>query len=124
MATDPGGGQPLTCPVSAVRQLPWCTRLPVLDLVRVIRESAGMSSATVDPRWRVTVPPDVRAALGLAPGDDVVFTVADDGQATVVSRRSLIDALRGAGRGAGAVDDLLAVRRAESAREAAGGDGA
>ncbi|WP_092867413.1 AbrB/MazE/SpoVT family DNA-binding domain-containing protein [Quadrisphaera sp. DSM 44207] len=76
-----------------------------------------MSHAQVDGRWRLTVPPDVRAALRLAPGEDVVFTLDDRGGARLVSRRALIAELRGSGGEPGAVDELIARRREEAARE-------
>ncbi len=73
----------------------------------------------VDKRGRVTIPPEVRAALDVRPGDDLVVTVAD-GKAILQSRRALIERLKGswaADDGRSAVDELIAERRAEAAVE-------
>ena len=58
------------------------------------KESA-MSEATVTSKGQVTIPADIRKALGLGAGERVVFTRLDDGTTIMRAKtRSIID-LRG-----------------------------
>ena len=79
----------------------------------------------VDPKGRVTIPKDVRAALGAAKGGKVTFIV-EDGEIRVVNAalhalRCLQARLNGAAEQAGltdeqAVSDRVAAFRKEDAR--------
>ena len=54
-----------------------------------------MSEATVTSKGQVTIPADIRKALGLGVGERVVFTRLDDGTAVMRAKtRSIMD-LRG-----------------------------
>lgn len=51
-----------------------------------------MSEATVTSKGQVTIPADIRQALGLAMGDLVVFTLLEDGTTVMrAKKRSLLD---------------------------------
>jgi len=51
-----------------------------------------MSEATVTSKGQITIPADVRKALGLTPGERVVFTRLDDGTTLMRSKtRSILD---------------------------------
>ncbi|MDQ3152194.1 MAG: AbrB/MazE/SpoVT family DNA-binding domain-containing protein [Actinomycetota bacterium] len=79
-------------------------------------------SATAD--GRVTIPSQVRRAAGIEPGQTLVVYV-DAGRVVLEERGHLlarvqdevVEADRVAGRTGSAVDELLAERRAEAARE-------
>ena len=70
------------------------------------------------PTWPKPRPPRVRAALGVAEGDRLLFTV-EDGRVSVQSLRDFTRTIQAkyAGMLAGAVDELIAERRAEAERE-------
>lgn len=54
-----------------------------------------MSEATVTSKGQVTIPVDIRRALGLGAGERVVFTCLDDGTTIMRAKtRSIMD-LRG-----------------------------
>jgi AbrB family looped-hinge helix DNA binding protein len=73
---------------------------------------------------RVVIPAEIRRALGLREGDAVVWELRD-GEAVLVSRRARLRAAQAliathcgdAARAGSAVDELIAERRAEAARE-------
>lgn len=51
-----------------------------------------MSEATVTSKGQVTIPADIRKALGIAAGERVVFTQLDDGTTLMrVKRRSILE---------------------------------
>lgn len=50
-----------------------------------------MPVATLTTKGQITLPRDVRSALGLAPGDNVDFVAADDGFKLVPLRRDIRD---------------------------------
>jgi antitoxin PrlF len=51
-----------------------------------------MSEATITSKGQVTIPADIRKALGLAAGERVVFTQLDDGTTLMrAKRRSILD---------------------------------
>jgi antitoxin PrlF len=52
-----------------------------------------MSTFRVSSRWQVTIPADVRRALEIEPGDDVVFelTSRHSAELRVIERRKLSD---------------------------------
>jgi AbrB family looped-hinge helix DNA binding protein len=81
------------------------------------------SSATVrvGPQGRLVIPAELRAALGIEPGDTLVAR-AEDGQLVLERRAQVLGRLRAElrGRRAGsAVDELIAERREEARREEA-----
>ena len=51
-----------------------------------------MSEATITSKGQVTIPADIRRALGLTAGERVVFTQLDDGTTLMrAKKRSLLD---------------------------------
>ena len=51
-----------------------------------------MAYATVSSKGQITIPADIRQALGLAMGDVVVFTLLEDGTTVMrAKKRSLLD---------------------------------
>ena len=51
-----------------------------------------MSEATVTSKGQVTIPADIRKALGLTAGERVVFTQLDDGTTVMrTKKRSILD---------------------------------
>ena len=51
-----------------------------------------MSEATITNKGQVTIPADIRKALGLTAGERVVFTQFDDGTTLMrTKRRSILD---------------------------------
>lgn len=79
-------------------------------------------TVVLDKRGRLVIPAGLRASLGLSTGDVLVLTDRGDGTVLLASRRALAALYRGAfpqpGRPS-AVDELIAERRAEAARESA-----
>lgn len=69
----------------------------------------------VGPKGQVVIPKPLRDALGLRPGDGVVF--AQDGDAVTVRREAAVRPLLGRFRDAGLVADLEADRAAAAQRE-------
>lgn len=79
----------------------------------------------VDSAGRLVVPARFRAALGIRSGESVLLTLESDGL-TLTTREAALAAAVGRAQGlarkygggrAGEVDDFLAERRAEAARE-------
>ena len=88
----------------------------------MVREVASATyEARVDPNGRIVLPAAVRRLLGVAPGDQVVLHMEQDG----VRVSSIAAAVRNAQAvvrrhvrpGTRLVDDLLAWRRSEVGRE-------
>ena len=51
-----------------------------------------MAEATITSKGQVTIPADIRQALGLAMGDLVVFTLLEDGTTVMrAKKRSLLE---------------------------------
>jgi AbrB family looped-hinge helix DNA binding protein len=77
-------------------------------------------TATVDERGRLVVPSAWRAALGLRPGDSVLLET-DGHEIRVVNARreraAVAARLRGSVTGGESVDELLAARRVDAARD-------
>jgi len=78
---------------------------------------------TVGDRGRIVLPSAVRSQLGLTPGTPMLLSTEADGSLRLRPYRSVADQTRGlladlAPAGESMVDDLLADRRAEAAREA------
>lgn len=76
----------------------------------------------VGDRGRVVLPSDVRSALGLKPGSRMLLSTEKDGSLRLRPYRSVADQGRGmlaslAPIGDSMVDELLAERRREAARE-------
>jgi AbrB family looped-hinge helix DNA binding protein len=76
----------------------------------------------VGDRGRVVLPSDVRSELGLEPGTQMLLSTEEDGSLRLRPYRSVADQGRGmlaelAPAGASTVDELLAERRREAARE-------
>lgn len=75
-----------------------------------------MSEATITSKGQVTIPSDIRKALGLTAGERVVFTQLDDGTTVMRTKtRSILD-LKGMlkptrGRRKVAVEDMRVGRR-------------
>ena len=79
------------------------------------KESA-MSEATVTSKGQVTIPADIRKALGLGAGERVVFTRLDDGTTIMRAKTRSIIELEGLLKGAAkkrkvSVDDMNIGRR-------------
>ncbi len=81
----------------------------------------GVIAVKVDPSGRVVIPKDLRDALGIPQGGELQLTVVD-GELRGLTRVAAIRQLQAkyAARPApgSAVDDLIAWRRAEAARDA------
>jgi antitoxin PrlF len=54
-----------------------------------------MSEATLTSKGQITIPADVRKAMGLAAGERVVFTVLDDGTTIMRAKTRSILELKG-----------------------------
>lgn len=54
-----------------------------------------MPSATMTSKGQITVPKDVRTALGVGPGDRLAFRIATDGTVTVEAETVDLRSLRG-----------------------------
>lgn len=69
----------------------------------------------VTSKGQVTIPQDVRRRLGIAPGSEVEFEVADDGIRLVRRRESdgaaLVAAMRGRAGRAMSTDEIMALAR-------------
>lgn len=88
-------------------------------------EDTHPAALTASRDGRVTIPAQMRRAAGLEPGSRLVLYV-EDGRVVIEERdhlleriqREAIDAANEAGLPGSAVDELIADRRAEAAREA------
>ena len=84
---------------------------------------SGESETTVTPQGRVTIPAALRREAGIEVGDTVIVHV-EDGRVVVETRTQLAERTRRdvtrAGVRTSVVDELLAERRAEAARDQAG----
>lgn len=54
-----------------------------------------MVTATVNSKGQITIPVQVRAALGLQPGDEVEFVNLDNGQFAMVAATYSVERLKG-----------------------------
>jgi antitoxin PrlF len=54
-----------------------------------------MPAATLTSKGQITVPKDVREALGVRPGDRLAFRIQDDGTVTVEAETVDLRSLRG-----------------------------
>ncbi|MBF0462860.1 MAG: AbrB/MazE/SpoVT family DNA-binding domain-containing protein [Magnetococcales bacterium] len=75
-------------------------------------------ATTVTRKWQITIPKPVRAGLGLAPGDAVLFEWAPDGRVVLckaVTDRpaSRFDSLRGCAGPGLSTDAIMALTRGE-----------
>ncbi|MBM3934632.1 MAG: AbrB/MazE/SpoVT family DNA-binding domain-containing protein [SAR202 cluster bacterium] len=77
---------------------------------------------TVSDGGRIVIPSDIRKAMGIVPGTEVILLLQEDGELRVMARERAIrwtqDMVKKYDRGAGSpVDELIKEREAESARE-------
>ncbi len=75
---------------------------------------ATLTEMRVTQKGQVTIPLEVRRALGIEPGSDVDFEVDGHGARLVVDRERAadeIDRMRGAGEGVMTTDEILALTR-------------
>ena len=54
-----------------------------------------MATATVNSKGQITIPVQVRAALGLQPGDEVEFVTLESGQFAMVAAMYSVERLKG-----------------------------
>lgn len=88
----------------------------------MVREEPAVYSVDVAARGRLVIPAAARRRLGLKEGDRVILTVEPDGSARLRPAADAVRALRGLYRDLAPrrslVDELLAERRRDAAREA------
>jgi AbrB family looped-hinge helix DNA binding protein len=81
------------------------------------------SETTVTPQGRVTIPASLRREVGIEVGDTVIVHI-EDGRVVVETRDQLTARTRRdvarAATGGSVVDELIADRRADAARDQAG----
>ena len=68
----------------------------------------------VTQKGQVTIPLEVRRALGIQPGSDVEFELDDQGARLLLDRHRVtaeIGRMRGAGRGEMSTEEILALTR-------------
>jgi len=65
-----------------------------LTIIHNVRRP-GMSEATITSKGQVTIPAEIRKAMGLKPGERVVFTQLDDGTTVFRAKTRSIVELRG-----------------------------
>jgi antitoxin PrlF len=68
----------------------------------------------VTQKGQVTIPLEVRRALGIQPGSDVAFELDDQGARLLLDRDRVaaeIGRMRGAGRGEMSTEEILALTR-------------
>jgi AbrB family looped-hinge helix DNA binding protein len=88
----------------------------------ILNMSHAERTIVVGDRGRVVLPADLRTRLGLKPGMPLLVSAEEDGSVRLRPYRSVADGNRGllsglAAPGTSLVDDLVAERRAEAARE-------
>jgi len=94
--------------------------------MEMLSEDTPRAELSATPDGRLTIPVQVRRAAGITPGQTLVVYV-DDGRVVLEERGHLLTRLQdeaiaaasAAGHTDNAVDDLLADRRAEAARDRA-----
>jgi antitoxin PrlF len=57
-----------------------------------------MAAATITSKGQLTVPKEVRTALGVGPGDRLAFRIHEDGVVTVEPEKLDLQSLRGSNR--------------------------
>ena len=87
-------------------------------------EPAARTQLRIGDGGRVVIPAGMRAALGVKPGDTLVARVVD-GELSLMSQKAAVRRAQKLVRrfvpeGVSLVDELIAERRAEAAREAQG----
>jgi len=78
-----------------------------------------MSAATITSKGQITIPKDIRAKLGLEPGDKVNFLVDDEGVVSFVPMTTDVTALKGIiakPDKAVSIDDMKATVKARAAK--------
>src|SRR2546428_3385806 len=85
------------------------------------RSARSVRAIVMGPRGRVVLPASMRRMLRLEPGDQLVVEVEDDHSVRLTPRRVLAERDRGVfadlKTAESLVDELIAERRAEAARE-------
>jgi bifunctional DNA-binding transcriptional regulator/antitoxin component of YhaV-PrlF toxin-antitoxin module len=97
--------------------------------MEMLSEDAPRAELSATPDGRLTIPVQVRRAAGITPGQTLVVYV-DDGRVVLEERGHLLARLQdeaiaaasATGQTGSAVDDLLADRRAEAARDRVDGE--
>jgi AbrB family looped-hinge helix DNA binding protein len=90
--------------------------------MEMLRDEAPRAELSATPDGRLTIPAQVRRAAGITPGQTLVVYV-DNGRVVLEERGHLLARLQdeaiaaAAGHAGSAVDELLADRRAEAARD-------
>ena len=71
-----------------------------------------MAIATLNAKGQITIPVQIRAALGLRPGDEVEFVDLENGRFAIVAATYSVERLKGMIRkpkAIGSIDDMNAV---------------
>jgi AbrB family looped-hinge helix DNA binding protein len=87
----------------------------LLTIYQIVRRSA-MSEAAMTSKGQVTIPADIRKALGLVAGERVVFTQLDDGTTVMRAKTRSMGEIKGMLKSAGnkrkvSLDDMRISRR-------------
>ena len=90
-------------------------------MIYAMAHDTKISWTRIDPQGRVVIPAEVRRRMGIEPGASIAF-VEEDGQLGLMTvtqgiRRAQAIARRHIKPGKSLVDELIAERRAEAARE-------
>lgn len=91
--------------------------------VKRVRQAGQRAKTKMDTGGRIIIPSHLRHALGLAPGDTVVLHLEEEGETLrLVPLKTAIRRFQDAVRqlvpeGVNLVDEFIAERRAEAARE-------
>jgi AbrB family looped-hinge helix DNA binding protein len=78
--------------------------------------------ARINKQGRLVIPAECRAAIGLKPGEEVLIEPVGEGELRLLTKRQAIRkareiVARRVPNGAGLVDEFIAERREEAARE-------
>jgi antitoxin PrlF len=76
----------------------------------IICKEPHMSEATVTSKGQVTIPADIRKAMGLAAGERVIFTQLEDGTIVFRAKRRSILELKGLLKTAGPRKRPIAIK--------------
>jgi antitoxin PrlF len=105
---------PRTAPFSPRRPTSWSSSFPILrPVVRAVLP-ASLTSMRVTQKGQVTIPLEIRKALGIHAGSEVQFRLEEDGARLVVGRQRAereLARMRGAGDVDLSTDEILALTR-------------
>ncbi len=109
---------PRTAKPSILVPKPATSVLPLLPKFKAKR----FGKATIGANWRIVIPTEVRDALHLKPGDDLVFVENELGEMVARTPDQLLQSIRDSlaknvPTGVSLSQELIAERRAEAARE-------